>query len=143
MQTHTIKPKNSNQPKNRVGRGGKKGTYSGKGVKGQLSRSGKSLQPIIREVIKRYPKLKGYRVTSKGVDKVVLNVSDLQGSFNDKDVVSPEVLVERNIVRTVKGKMPKIKILGNGDLKKAVQVQGCEVSVSAKEKIEKAGGSVS
>jgi large subunit ribosomal protein L15 len=48
-----------------VGRGGKKGTYSGRGIKGQKSRAGKRLEPIIRSIIKRYPKLRGYRFKSE------------------------------------------------------------------------------
>lgn len=59
MQIHQLKPIHKPKKKKRVGRGGKKGTYSGKGMKGQKSRAGKRFKPMIRELIKRYPKLKG------------------------------------------------------------------------------------
>lgn len=61
MQLHQLRPIHKKKPRKRVGRGGKRGTYSGRGVKGQKSRSGARLQPVIRELIKRYPKLRGYR----------------------------------------------------------------------------------
>ena len=61
MQLHQLKPTHKAKRAKRVGRGGKKGTYSGRGMKGQKSRSGARMQPIIRELIKRYPKLRGYR----------------------------------------------------------------------------------
>ena len=63
MQIHELKPKNKIKRGKRVGRGGKKGSCSGKGMKGQKSRAGRKFQPIIRELIKRYPKLKGYRTS--------------------------------------------------------------------------------
>ena len=59
MQIHQLKIIHKMKRKKRVGRGGKKGTYSGKGIKGQKSRAGKRFKPMIRDVIKRYPKLKG------------------------------------------------------------------------------------
>ena len=61
MQLHELKRKHKNRNKKRVGRGGRKGTYSGHGMKGQKSRAGRKMVPIIRELIKKYPKLKGYR----------------------------------------------------------------------------------
>ena len=61
MQIHELRPKHKNRAKKRIGRGGKHGTYSGKGIKGQASRAGRKMVPIIRELIKKYPKLKGYR----------------------------------------------------------------------------------
>ena len=52
MQLHTLKRKTKNKTKKRVGRGGKRGTYSGKGLKGQKSRAGKKIRPEIRDIIK-------------------------------------------------------------------------------------------
>src|SRR4030043_532865 len=54
-----MKPKHKLKKKKRVGRGGKRGTYSGKGIKGQKSRAGRKMVPVIRELIKKYPKLRG------------------------------------------------------------------------------------
>jgi large subunit ribosomal protein L15 len=61
MQLHEIKPTHKLKKRKRVSRGGKRGTYSGRGQKGQLSRAGRKLKPLIREIIKRYPKLRGYK----------------------------------------------------------------------------------
>ncbi len=76
MQLHELKPKHKLKRKKRVGRGGKKGTYSGKGIKGQSSRSGRKMVPIIRELIKRYPKLRGYKsfVLEKDDYSVIQNI---------------------------------------------------------------------
>ena len=59
MQLHELKPIHKNKESKKIGRGGKRGTYSGKGMKGQRSRAGARMQPIIRELTKRYPKLRG------------------------------------------------------------------------------------
>lgn len=64
MQLHELKPKYKLKPKKRIGRGGKRGTYCGKGLKGQRSRAGARFEPIIRGLVKRYPKLKEYRFKS-------------------------------------------------------------------------------
>ena len=61
MQLHDLKPNYKSKEKKRVGRGGKKGTYSGKGMKGQKSRAGRKLEPPVRGLIKRYHKLRGYK----------------------------------------------------------------------------------
>jgi large subunit ribosomal protein L15 len=65
MQLHQLKPIHKLKKRKRVGRGGKKGTYSGRGIKGQKARAGRRLKPAIRELIKRYPKLRGYKFKSK------------------------------------------------------------------------------
>jgi large subunit ribosomal protein L15 len=77
MQIHELKPKHKNKGKKRVGRGGKKGTYSGKGIKGQKARAGRKMVPIIRELIKRYPKLKGYRRFALDDFSVIVNLDVL------------------------------------------------------------------
>lgn len=65
MQLHELKPKHKRKKRKRVGRGGKRGTYSGRGIKGQKARAGRRLKPVIRELIKRYPKLRGYKFKAK------------------------------------------------------------------------------
>ena len=65
MQLYEIKPIHRLKKPKRVGRGGKRGTYSGHGIKGQRSRAGRRFKPIIRELIKKYPKLRGYKFKSK------------------------------------------------------------------------------
>lgn len=143
MQIHQLKPIHRVKKKKRVGRGGKRGTYSGRGIKGQKSRAGRKMAPIIREFIKRYSKLKGYRVKSKTrisePRKVVLNLDVLQKNFKDSEILSPKTLLEKNLIRKIKGRIPKVKILGKGELTKKLIIKDCQLSKSAKEKIEKVG----
>jgi len=144
MQLHNLKPKHKLKKKKRIGRGGKRGTYSGKGIKGQKSRAGRKFQPIIRELIKRYPKLRGYRFKSKASNQksevIILNLSVLERKFKNEGIVNPRILIERGIIRKIKGRVPKVKILAKGKLRKKLTIEGCNISKAAKEKIEKAGG---
>ncbi len=142
MQIHELKPKHKNKSKKRIGRGGKKGTYSGKGVKGQRSRAGRKMVPIIRELIKKYPKLRGYRRVTLRDYSVVVNLDSLEKFFEASEVVNPENLIKKGIVRKIDGKMPEVKILGNGKLTKKITVENCKTSKSAKQAIEKAGGTI-
>ena len=142
MQIHELKPKHKNKGKKRVGRGGKKGTYSGKGNKGQASRAGRKMVPIIRELIKRYPKLKGYRRFVLEDNSVVVNLDVLENNFKDGEIINPENLIKKGIINTIKGKTPKVKILGNGKITKKIVIENCKISKSAKTAIEKAGGSI-
>ncbi len=139
MQIHDLKPKNKIKKKKRVGRGGKRGTYSGKGMNGQKSRSGAKLAPIARSIIKKYPKLRGYNFSPlKKVSTVSISVLDKV--FDSGDVVNRSSLMKKGVIGKSK-KLP-IKILGVGSISKKVVIEGCTVSEKAKEAIEKAGGSV-
>lgn len=140
MQIHQLKPKHKLKNKKRIGRGGKRGTYSGKGVKGQKSRAGKKFEPIIRGLIKRYPKLKGYKFKAKPDFGAVVNLSVLEKKFNSEEQINPNLLIEKKIIRRIRKKAPIVKILGKGKLTKALTIKNCKVSKTAKEKIEKAGG---
>ncbi len=142
MQIHELQPKHKAKAKKRVGRGGKKGTYSGKGMKGQKSRAGRKMVPMIRELIKKYPKLRGYRAIRLQKYSVVVNLDTLEKTSKDGDVISADNLIKNGIVRMIKGKKPEIKILGNGKLTKKLTVENCKVSESAKKAIEKAGGTI-
>ncbi|MCD6233391.1 uL15 family ribosomal protein [bacterium] len=141
MQLHQLKPTHKRKKKKRIGRGGKRGRYSGRGIKGQKSRAGRKMQPFIRELIKKYHKLRGYNMSSR--ERVVgVNVDVLDRYFKDGELVNPKILTARRIIRKIKGRMPKIKILGRGELKKKLVVRGCEVSKGAEAKIKKVGGTV-
>jgi large subunit ribosomal protein L15 len=142
MQFHELQPKHKNKDKKRVGRGGKKGTYSGKGNKGQKSRAGRKMVPIIRELIKRYPKLKGYRSFVLDDYSAVVNLETLEKISKDGETINPENLIKKGIVSRMKGRNPKIKILGTGKLTKKLIFENCKFSASAKTAIEKAGGSI-
>ena len=142
MQLHELKPKHKLKKRKRVGRGGKKGTYSGRGNKGQSARAGRKMVPIIRELIKRYPKLRGYRNFVLEDYSAIVNIDTLEKLSKTGEVISPANLIKKGIIRMISGKVPKVKILGRGKLSKQLIIENCKVSKTAKEAIEKAGGTV-
>ena len=142
MQIHDIQPIHKAKKTKRVGRGGKRGTYSGHGIKGQSSRAGRKMQPSIRELIKRYPKLRGYRYVRFGAGVAEVNIGILDKNFQSNDSVTAKILVEKGLVNLCKGKVPGVKILGQGEMTKKLTISGCEISKVAREKVEKAGGNV-
>jgi large subunit ribosomal protein L15 len=148
MQLHELKRKTPNKRKETVGRGGKRGKTSGRGGKGQTARAGSKMRPELRDIIKRIPKRRGHgknrarTVNDSVVKATVVNLEVLNEGIKAGTKITPEVLVEMGIVKKLGGKMPKVKILGTGEITKAVSVEKCFVSAIAKEKIIKAGGSV-
>ena len=142
MQLHQLRPKNKIKRHKRIGRGGKKGSYSGRGQKGQKARAGRKMKPVFRELIKKYPKLRGYRFNPFRIKPQVVNVEVLQQKFQEGDKIDPQALLQQDIVRKIKGKAPVVKVLGNGKILKKLIIENCQVSKSAREKIEKAGGVV-
>jgi large subunit ribosomal protein L15 len=141
MQIHTISSSGNKRAK-RVGRGGKRGTYSGRGIKGQRARSGRRIRPQLRDILKKIPKKRGYRFTSFRTRPFGINLSSLEKTFNAGDAISPAALVKKGLVRKQGKKNPPVKILGTGEITKKFTVEGCAVSASAKEKLERAGGIV-
>ncbi len=139
---HTIKsfPKSRKKVK-RVGRGlGSTGTYSGRGQKGQRARSGgkKGLKLMgLKRLIQSTPKLRGFK--SHYPKFAVVNLSNLEKKFKDGERVTPKTLLEKGLV----GKMgERVKILGNGELKKKIVIEGCAVSESVRQAVEKSGGKI-
>lgn len=146
MQLHQLKKIKKQKSSRRVGRGGKKGTYSGKGLKGQRSRAGRRFRPAIRELVKRYPKLRGHHLGSnpkfQKPKPVIFNLSDIEKKFKAGEKVCPETLVEKGILGKKIKKGMKIKILGKGEASCALEFENCLVSKKTREKIEKAGGTI-
>jgi len=136
MQIHELKPK-ARSTRKRVGRGGKRGTYSGKGMKGQLSRSGNNREPIIRGLIKRYHKLRGYRFNPKQAVAASVTLEMIDKKFKEGEVVSPRTLIEKKIITKMKNRIPIVKILSNGELTKKLVFKDCKLSKQAEEKINK------
>ena len=126
----------------RIGRGGKRGSYCGRGVEGQKSRAGRKMVPPIRQFIKKYPKLRGYRFKSQKEKPAVVNITALERNFEKGEVVSPQSLFEKKLIRRMSGKMPVVKVLGMGRLTKKIDVKDCKLSETAKKKIKKAGGAI-
>ena len=126
----------------RVGRGPGSGLgkTSGRGQKGQKSRSGVSIPawfqggqtPLYRRVPKR-----GFNNARYRVEFATINLSDLNKHFNDGDVVSPELLKEKGII---KKQLCGVKVLGNGELAKKLTIKANRFTSSAVTKIESAGG---
>lgn len=141
MQVHTLKRNSKNRRGQRIGRGGKRGTTAGRGTKGQKSRAGHKIRPQFRDVIKRMPKLRGYKFKAfRGKPKAV-SLDTLSKHFSNGDTVSLESLLKKNIVRFNQGSLPSVKILG-GKLDKKLSIVKIPTSKSARALIEKAGGSV-
>lgn len=138
-------PKGANKNPKRVGRGSSSGLGStaGKGNKGQQSRSGGKVyvgfeggqMPLYRRVAIRgfsnYPFKKEY---------VCINVDQLDAKFADGETVNKESLVAKGFISAKAATL--VKVLGNGNISKKLTVEVDKISASAKEKIEKAGGSV-
>ena len=126
----------------RVGRGpgSNWGKTSGRGQKGQKSRSGVSIHawfqggqtPLYRRVPKR-----GFNNARFTTTYATINLSDLNKFFKDGDEVTPEILKERGII---KKQLDGIKVLGNGELEKKITVKANRFSSTAVTKIESAGG---
>jgi large subunit ribosomal protein L15 len=142
MQLNQLQRKTENKTEKRVGRGGIRGKTSGRGTKGQNARAGHKKRPDIREKIKKLPKLRGYQFNSIETKPMVVNVATLEKMFAAGDTINPTVLIERGVLQVRKGTTPVVKVLGDGAITKKLIIAGCVVSASAKEKIEKAGGSI-
>ena len=145
MQINDLKRKTENKKTMKVGRGGKRGKTSGRGTKGQLARSGRKLRPELRDLIKKIPKLRGRgknSFLSIQIKPAVVNVGALETHLKDGDKVTPATLEQKGVIKHYKGRNQKIKILGSGELTKKLNIVACLVSETAKQAIEKAGGSV-
>jgi large subunit ribosomal protein L15 len=144
IRLHNLKPAaGATRKRKRVGRGigSGSGKTSGRGHKGQKSRSGYSRRigyeggqmPLIRRIPKR-----GFTNARFRKEYAEVNVSRLN-AFEAGTEVTPELLRERRVVRKVRD---GVKILGGGDLEVALKVRAHRFSAAAKEKIQKAGGEV-
>ncbi len=142
MQLHQLKPKTKNKPIKRIGRGGKRGTTSGRGTKGQKSRTGHKIRPAIREFLKKIPKLRGIKNTVISNKPQVVDIKRLEAHFESGEKITLQLLLEKGLVKKSTGQLPEVKLLGNSDLSKKLLVENCQISKTAKEKIEKQGGSV-
>ena len=140
MQINTLKARKLKTRK-RVGRGGTNGTYSGKGMKGQKSRSGYSRRSTWEggrtTLIAATKKNKGFK--SRNTKNQVVSLDILEKKFKDGDTVDLTSLIEAKIIKKVSA---PVKILGVGKLTKKLTVKDILVSATAKEKITKAGGEV-
>lgn len=142
MNLHQVTRKSSNRKARQVGRGGKRGKTAGRGTKGQNARSGAKLRPALRDAIKKLPKLRGYAFNSHRAKPVAINLSQLETVYSAGETVSPVTLVEKKLLERSMSKTPMVKILATGNLTKKLTFQNVVVSATAKEAIEKVGGTV-
>jgi large subunit ribosomal protein L15 len=142
MQLNELKRLHKNKDAKRVARGGKRGKTAGRGTKGQKARAGHRMRPELRDIIKKFPKHRGYNAKSFEVKASPVNLAEIEKMFAAGDAVSPETLLAKKLITKVGGRTPKVKVLGMGKLTKKVTVSGCAVSASAKEAIVAAGGAV-
>lgn len=131
----------------RVGRGGKRGKTSGRGTKGQKARAGHKMRPEMRDIIKKIPKLRGHgknrsRTVRVRVSYAPVNLAALEATFSSGDVVTPLILAKKGLTGLRAGRPREVKILGTGELTKALSISNCVASASAKKAIEAAGGSL-
>ena len=147
----TLKPAQKRKARKRVGRGlaSGKGRYSGRGIKGQKARSGShNMRPGFEggqmPIYMRLGKQRGpyskdaMPVGPHRTSTTPVNLRDLDRVFEDGAEVSLEALVDKGLLKNTR---TDVKILGQGDLKKKLSVTAHSFSASAREKIEKAGGS--
>jgi large subunit ribosomal protein L15 len=135
MQFHNLKRNKTNRKAKQVGRGGTRGKTSGRGTKGQNARAGHKKRPEMRDIIKRLPKLRGRGknfLKSRFVDVLPVKLSVVAEKFKVGETVNPKTLLEKGIVKTKNGRIPKIKILADKEIKKSFVFE--DVSMSAKVK---------
>ncbi|MCB9171970.1 MAG: 50S ribosomal protein L15 [Ardenticatenales bacterium] len=145
MQLHDLRPApGSTKQRKRVGRGdgGKGGTYAGRGRKGQNARAGGGKAPYFEggqlPLVRRLPRRRGFTNIFRVPFRIV-NVGRLDLAFEADSEINPDMLLANGLIK--KGKNP-VKVLGEGEIAKALTVHAHAFSAGAREKIEAAGGRV-
>lgn len=145
MQLNELHPTHKPKKSRRIGRGGKRGTFSGRGSKGQKSRSGTRIRPGFRggdnPIWKIFPKQRGaskktdikharFQVAKK--KPTTVNFDVLSKHYEDGETVSYATLLEKGVIKKTKN---GVKILGNGNLTKKL-VFGEELTFSASARVK-------
>lgn len=159
MDLSQLKPNTPRKSPKRVGRGGKRGTFSGGGTKGQKSRAGAGVKPGFRggdnRIWQLFPKQRGAKKKPGGSgnnaphrkhryfqlkhDKPIVFNLGFFNQFTDEELINPELLIKKGLLP--KGKN-KVKILGDGELKRTMVFEEFEFSKSARQKVAKIGGTI-
>jgi large subunit ribosomal protein L15 len=142
MKLHDLRPaEGSTKKRRRVGRGiaAGQGKTAGRGTKGQRARTGRGIKPYFEggqlPLVRRLPHTRGFTNIFRAEYDVV-NVEALDAKFDAGAEVTPDVLAAHGMVAHPE----RVKVLGQGELKKALTVKAHAFSSSAKEKIVAAGG---
>ena len=142
MKLHELSPAaGSTKARKRIGRGAGsgQGKTAGKGHKGQKARAGRGMRPGFEggqmPLQRRLPK-RGFNNIFR-TEMAIVNLAALDEAFEAGETVTIDALLSKGLVKKVLG---GVKVLGNGELSKALTVQANAFSESAKQKIEAAGG---
>lgn len=142
MRLDTLSPApGARKNRKRVGRGdgSNRGTYSGRGCKGQKSRSGHRMKPGFEggqlPIIKRLPRKRGFTNIFR-TEYSVVNLNDLT-HFSPETVITIEELVKSGVIKSAQ---KPLKVLGNGEINQPMTIKAHKFSASARAKIEAAGG---
>ena len=116
MQAHQLTKFKKNA--RRIGRGGKRGSYSGRGIKGQKSRAGRRIRPAIRDIIKKIHKRRGYgRNRARSAAFIsgtqTVTVSSIARKFKSGSHITLKNLMESRLVRRDGKVLPLVKIVGS------------------------------
>lgn len=130
----------SQKKRKRVGRGGKRGTYSGRGLKGQRARSGGKrkaghLGKKSPAFIAQIPKTRGFKSYHPKLN--IVNIGQLEKKFETGEIITPQKLLTKGLIVRLE---PGVKILGEGKLEKKFTVMAHRFSQSAEDAIKKVGG---
>jgi len=140
MQVHNVKQNHKSRTRPRVGRGGKRGTYSGKGSKGQKAHGGRKMSMEKKARILRIPKMRGAGNKNIKKDVVSITLLTLDKKFINNSIIDFNALKKANIIP--KGKND-FKIIGNlENFNKKFTLKNCKISAGCKALIEKAGGKI-
>lgn len=143
LSIHQLKPYHGSKHRTkRVGRGNASGhgTFSCRGCKGQKARTGgknRLKRKGMRHLLLSTPKLRGFH--SHYLKPITIDLDLLERHFQNGEQVTPKILLQKELVDIISR---GVKILSDGRLTKKLEIEGCRASAQAKEKIEKAGGTI-
>ena len=144
MKLETLKPARGSHHRNKrvgFGEGSGHGGSATRGMKGQRSRRGDHRMPGFEggqtPLMRRIPK-RGFRHTAFQTPHDVVNLSSLEKHFDGKATVTPDELKRAGLIKSV----TRVKILGEGEITKALTIEAWAFSKSAVEKIQKVGGTI-
>lgn len=147
MQLHEFRSRTKKKVQKRIGRGGKRGTFSGRGTKGQRSRSGRRIRKAERDLIIRLPKRRGFRNKPVSPKAISINLRDLNRKLKPlaNSLGKSALSVDRTVLSQVgligKRENRPVKVLSNGQIDFPISLKGVLASKAAIDKIKKVGGS--
>ncbi len=134
MQAHALQQ--TKKGVRRIGRGGKRGSFSGHGIKGQKSRAGRRIRPQVRDILKKIHKRRGYgknrpkSVIGSRVLPTSISIRKIDALFDAGERITAARLIQKKLIRRVHGKVPAIKIIGGKSAKKLTFAEGIATSQS-------------